>query len=153
MAIKNLPTVTTLSAADLVALFSASGGIDASATLQTLLEWLQDELTAANDIASQYSSPSAAGFNVTVAPLVAGGNVFLLLTPLAGYATGTVTLPDVAAAAHGQEVVVHCTQTVTTLTVAGNGATSVSGAPTTLSAGSFFRLRFDGVQKSWYRIG
>ena len=37
-------------------------------------------------------------------------------------------------------------------TVAGNGST-VNGAPTTLAANSFFRLRFDGVFKAWYRVG
>jgi hypothetical protein len=29
----------------------------------------------------------------------------------------------------------------------------VNGAPTTLAANAFFRLRFDGVFNAWYRIG
>jgi hypothetical protein len=52
----------------------------------------------------------------------------------------------------GQQLLVSCTQAVTTLTVAGNGST-VNGAPATLAANAFFRLRFDGVFKAWYRVG
>ena len=33
-----------------------------------------------------------------------------------------------------------------------NGAT-VTGAPTSLSANGFFRLRFDAVASVWYRVG
>ena len=47
---------------------------------------------------------------------------------------------------------VSCTQAVTTLTVSGNGST-VNGAPTTLAANGFFRLRYDGVFKAFYRVG
>ena len=46
-----------------------------------------------------------------------------------------------------------CTQAVTTLTVSANGATAVNGAPAALTANGFFRLRFDGIFQSWYRIG
>jgi hypothetical protein len=47
---------------------------------------------------------------------------------------------------------VNTTQAVTALTVAGNGAT-VNGAPTTLAANGFFRIRFDAVLDVWYRVG
>jgi len=131
----------------------ATNGQDRRASVSQLTALLQEQLTAANDLTSQYSSPAASGFNVTVSPIQEGGGVFLLLTPLAGYAAGTVTLPQVATCEHGQQVVVHTTQAVTTLTIVGSGATSVSGAPTTMAAGGFFRLVFDAVQASWYRIG
>ena len=52
----------------------------------------------------------------------------------------------------GQEVLVTSTQAVTALTVSGNGST-VYGAPSALTANAFFKLRFDGVVKAWYRIG
>jgi hypothetical protein len=78
--------------------------------------------------------------------------VFLLLTPGGTYATGTIVLPALAECADGQEVLVTCTQIVTALTVSGNGST-VNGAPSALAANGFFRLRFDGVLDSWYRVG
>jgi hypothetical protein len=51
-----------------------------------------------------------------------------------------------------QEILVNTTQAITALTINANGATIV-GAPTTLAAGGFFRLRFDGVLDTWYRVG
>lgn len=150
MAIQNLPAVTTLSLADQVAIASSALGDDARAALSTLVAFIQGQLTATGGYSTQYASPNASGFSVTVSPLTTGGNVFLLLTPLAGYAAGTVVLP--ANPVDAQEVLSTCTQSVTTLTVSGNGKT-VNGAPTTLAAQGFFRLRFDGVNQSWYRVG
>jgi hypothetical protein len=79
--------------------------------------------------------------------------MFLLLTPTGGFAAGTITLPAQATCVDGQEVLVTTTQLVTALTVGGNGATAVNGAPTTLAANAFFRMRYDGPAKSWYRVG
>lgn len=149
-AINKLSKVSALSSADLLALFSDSVGDDSAVTLGTLLAWLQAQLTADTGMVTQYAAPNATGFSVTVAPPVAGGSVWLLLTPVAGYAAGTVVLP--ASPVDGQEVLVNSTQAVTTLTVSGNGST-VNGAPTTLAANAFFRMRYDGVLKAFYRVG
>lgn len=152
-AIDKLSRVSTLTTADLIALFSNSLGNDAAATLGTLLTFLQSQLSVAGVLVTQYSSPNATGFTVLIAPPVAGQSIFLLLTPLAGYATGTITLPAQATCLDGQEVLVTTTQLVTALTVGGNGATAVNGAPTTLAANAFFRMRYDAIAKSWYRVG
>lgn len=153
-AINKLSRVGTLAASDLVALFSTSLGDDAAATLSTLLTFLQSQLSAAGTLITQYAAPNATGFNVLIAPPVAGQSTFLLLTPNAGYAAGTITLPAQATCIDGQELLVTTTQLVTALTVAGNGATAVNGAPTTLAAANaFFRMRYDGPAKSWYRVG
>jgi hypothetical protein len=149
--INRLPTVSAVQSSDLLAAYSQTLGGDAGVTLATVLTWLQGELTTGGAHVSQYASPST-GFSVQVAPFVQGGNVFLLLTPAATLAAGTIVLPSAATSSHGQEVLVHSTQIVTALTVNGNGA-SLSGAPTTLAAGGFFRLRFDSVLSAWYRIG
>lgn len=101
---------------------------------------------------TQYAAPSATGFGVQIVPATNGGSVFLLLTPAAGYAAGTITLPAQATCVDKQELLCSCTQSVSTLTVSGNGAT-VNGAPAALAANGFFRLRFDGVFRAWYRVG
>lgn len=152
-AIDKLSRVSTLTTADLVALFSNSLGNDAAATLGTLLTFLQEQLSSAGVLVTQYASPNASGFTVLIAPPVAGQSMYLLLTPLAGYAAGTITLPQQATCVDGQEVLVSTTQLVTALTVGGNGATAVNGAPTTLAANAFFRMRYDAIAKSWYRAG
>lgn len=152
-AINQLSKVSTLTTSDLIALFSSSLGNDAAATLGTLLAWLQSELSAAGVLVTQYASPNASGFTVLIAPPVAGESMYLLLTPNAGYAAGTITLPQQATCVDGQEVLVSTTQLVTALTVGANGATAVNGAPTALTANAFFRMRYDAIAKSWYRVG
>lgn len=152
MAIDKLTRVSTLDATDLIALFSRGSGGDASTTLATLAAFVQTLLAAPGAMGTQYAAPAASGFNVTIVPLVSGGNVFLPLRPGGAYAAGTVTLPELSTCIDGQEVLVTSTQAITTLTVAGNGST-VLGAPTTLAANGFFKLRFDGVFDAWHRVG
>lgn len=149
--INRLNKVSELAAGDLIPLFSQTLGDDAAATLATLTAYLQEQLTADSGKTTQYAAPNATGFGVLITPPVNGGSVWLLLTPAAGYAAGTIALPPSTTCVDGQEVQISCTQSVTTLTTTGNGST-VNGAPTTLAANSFFTLRFDGVLKAWYRV-
>lgn len=150
--ISSLSQVTSLSAADQVALYSSTVGADVRAAISVLADYVESLLAVQGTLKTQYFAPNATGYNVTIAPPSTGDSVWLLVTPTGAFAAGTVTLPAVATAVDGQEVVVNSTLAVTTLTVAGNGAT-VNGAPTTLATNGFFRLRFDGVLDSWYRIG
>lgn len=131
------------STAGLVPFFDPTNGMDRKAPLSELLAF-------GNQVAgvmTQYAAPNATGFTVLIAPAAVGQSVYLLLTPTAGFAAGTITLPT---GRDMQEVSVACTQAVTTLTV--NGGT-VNGAPATLAANGFFRLRFDGVLNTWNRVG
>ena len=138
-----------IAAADSIPFGSATQGADRRTSVSQLAAVLQSLMTARGS-AQQYSSPNATGFSVTVSPVSEGGWVWLLLTPTAGFAAGTLVLPY---GAHDrQEVTVTCTQAVTTLTVNGNGA-AVNGSPSTLAANGFFRLKYDAVNASWYRIG
>lgn len=116
----------------------------------SIVDYVMANITAADDKITQYSAPSATGFSVQVTD--GSDSIWLILTPTAGFAAGTIVLPALANCVDKQEVLVNCTQAVTTLTVSGNGAT-VTGAPTTLAANAFFRLRFDDVANVWYRVG
>lgn len=150
MAIDKLARVSSLQSSDLVAVFSGSLGQDAAVTLSTLLAFLQEQLTADTAPITQYASPGASGFSVTVAPPSAGASVFLLLSPSGAYAAGTLVLPT---GVDGQEITVHSRQVVTALTVTAAAGESTSGAPTTIAAGGFFRLRFDEINNLWCRVG
>jgi len=151
-----MPTINQLSAVDQVVssdqvpIYSSEQGDARKASMATLLAFFAGQITANDDKMTQYSAPSATGFNVQVNN--DNLSVWLVLTPVAGYAAGTLTLPAVANCVDRQEILVNCTQAVTALTVAGNGAT-VTGAPTTLAANAYFRLRFDAVTNTWYRVG
>lgn len=133
-----------LSGADLLRLWAQRYGADASLSLTVLKEWLDDELTV-GELATQYAAPSATGFSVTLDAV----DTWLVLTPVAGYADGTLVLPD---GSDKSEILVNCTQAVTTLTITPASGDTVTGAPTTLAANDFFRLRYDAVAKVWYRV-
>jgi hypothetical protein len=98
----------------------------------------------------QYFAPSATGWSVAVA--AESESAWLVITPTAGFATGSITLPALINVQEGQEVLVNCTQSVGTLTVLGNGA-NVIGAPTSLAANGFFLMKFEPILSNWYRVG
>lgn len=151
MAIERLNQGTP-SAASQIPFYDTQNGQDRRMSVDQLAALLEDEITPGSGLITQYAAPNATGFNVAIAPPTAGTSVYLLLTPGSAYAAGTLTLPQQALCIAGQELLVSCTQAVTALTTDGNGST-VNGAPTTLATNGFFRLRFDGVFKAWYRVG
>jgi hypothetical protein len=148
--INQLSSLNTLSTADQMVVYSTNNGDARKASLQTLLN-LVSASYAAPDFQEQTAIPSASGFSVQVND--SGENTFLILSPLAPYAAGTIVLPTNANCLDGQEVIVACNQPVTALTVSGNGAIDVVGEPTSLGAGSAFALRYSASQKIWYCIG
>jgi hypothetical protein len=148
--INQLSAVDAVVSSDQVPIYSSTNGDARKASMSVIKDYVLSDATVADDKVTQYAAPAATGFTVTVNN--SSDSVWLILTPLAGYAAGTITLPAVANCVDRQEVLVNTTQAVTTLTVSGNGAT-VIGAPTTLAANAFFRLRFDAVLDVWYRVG
>lgn len=143
--INRLSALDQLAPGDQLAIYGQNQGDTRRAALSLLLEWIEANANLPGQQVTQYAAPSATGFSVTVL----SGNRWLLLTPVAGYAAGTIVLPSDPA--DRDTVTVNCTQSVTTLTV--SSGKSVTGAPTTLAANAFFTMRYDGVTQAWYRIG
>lgn len=138
--------VTSVSGSDLIPLYSNQYGVTAQMAVAQLTDYILALLGGSASLVTQYASPNATGFSISLESLP---NVWLIITPLAGYAAGTLVLPS--SPVNLQQINVNSTQAVTTLTVNGNGNT-VNGAPTTLAANAFFSLRYDGVNQSWYRV-
>jgi hypothetical protein len=151
--INQLSAVSALAAGDQLPVYSSAHGDARKASLTTLLAYLQANLdfTVGAPFITQYSAPSATGFSVAIED--GPSNIHLILTPVAGYADGTIVLPSVGNAVDGQMILVNCTQAVTTLVVDGNGATAVTGEPAALTANAFFTLKYDAPTSSWYRVG
>lgn len=147
--INELNAATQVSGSDLLPIFSQSNGDARKLSLTNFAAWLQGQLTMNDDKVSQYAAPTT-GSTVSVAD--DQNSVWLILTPAAGLGALTLKMPLVDNTIDRQEVLVNSTQSVTTLTLDANGSTIV-GAPTSLSANGFFRLRFDAVMKTWYRVG
>lgn len=148
--INQLSAVDQVQASDQVPLYSSQNGDARKASLSVLKAFFQDGTTSVDDKITQYAAPSSTGFSVLAND--GSDSIWLVLTPTGGFATGTIVLPALSHCVDKQEILVNCTQTVTTLTINGNGST-VTGAPTTLAANAFFRLRFDDVTNTWYRVG
>lgn len=143
-------TIESVVSSDKALIIQNASGLAVLATMGALADYIQTLITSTDDKISQYSSPSSTGFSVSITN--SSESVWLVLTPTAGFAAGTIVLPAVANCVDKQEIMVNCTQSVTTLTTNGNGAT-VTGAPTTLAANAFFRLRYNAINTTWYRVG
>lgn len=148
MAIERLSLQGTITASTVFAI--NVNGQDYRATAGALVTYLQSAL-GGGEFTTQYAVPAATGFSVQVND--SDDNTWLIINPLGAYAAGTIVLPAVANCVDGQELIFNCTQAVTTLTIDGNGAVDVLGEPTTLAANAYFRLRFQGASKVWYRVG
>lgn len=138
--------VNSVNGSDLIPVYANQNGVTAQMAVSQLSDYIIGLVGGTAALATQYSSPNATGFSISAESLP---NLWLLITPLAVYAAGTIVLPSTPV--NLQQITVSCTQAVTTLTVNGNGKT-VNGAPTTLTANQSFSLRYDGVNQSWYAV-
>ncbi len=121
-------------------------GADRRATLYQIAELLKDSRTP---MVTVYASPGVTGFNATIDPDMHGTSVHLMLMPTAAVTSMTLTLP--ATPGHGQEVLVTTTVAIDTFTVVAVGGATVTTI-TSIAAGGFFTLRFDGVHGLWVRV-
>lgn len=138
------------SGSDLLAIYSQQNGDSRKLSLSDFLVWLESQQIATQDNKiTQYAAP------LTGATTLITDNqhsVWLVLTPAGALAALTLKLPLVDNVLDRTELLVNSTQTITTLTLDANGG-SIVGGPSTISANGFFRLRFDAVLKTWYRVG
>jgi hypothetical protein len=149
-----LTQTNTVNAGDWVVLWKTDQGDYRGASLTDFIAAVAALLpTWRPEPDSQYSAPAATGFSVSILGTAPENDVHLMLTPLAGYADGTLVLPPAATCRDKQEVTVNCTQAVATLAITLNGATAAIGAPGALLANGFFRLKYDLITNNWYRIG
>lgn len=150
--INKLTAVSPATAGMNLPVYSPDNGDARRISVSDLLAYMQANLTFTDpgiaEFAAQYAAPSATAFDVQITD--GTDNVWLRLTPTGVFADGEITLPSAPVA--NQEVLVNSTQVVTAFVVDGNGKT-VTGAPTALAANDFFRLKYDDVNSTWYRVG
>jgi hypothetical protein len=148
--INQLSAVDLVSSSDQVPIYSSTNGDARKASMSVIKEYMQEGITAADDKITQYAAPLT---GTTVQVTDDSDSIWLILTPAGTLAALTIKVPTLANSVDKQEILVNCTQIITSLTVDDND-TTVVGAPTTLAAANaFFRLRFDEVLSTWYRIG
>lgn len=150
--IDQLSSVTSLSSADQVPIYSGAAGTARKVSMPVLAAHLKAINEGEPDNTVYPLIGDGSSFAASAAPIVEGANVWLQIAPATDVATGVIALPTSAMRAEGQEVLVTCTKAVTTLTVTGDDAAAY-GAPVTLAAHGFFRLRFDLIAQAWFRVG
>lgn len=143
--INQLNQASQINQSDLLPIYSSMNGNAQNIPISMLAAYILTLLGGAGGLVTQYSSPNASGFSITVGNNL---NTWLLITPVADYAVGTLVLPTILY--NQMELTISSTHAVTTLNITGG---TVNGAPTTLAANGFFKLRYDGVSQSWFRIG
>ena len=147
--INQLPLLAQVSPGDQVPVYSPNNGDARRLPVSSLLAYFQQTF-ASPTLATNVYTPGT-GFNVAV-PTPVADQQWMLIQPAGTLALGTITLPLNTQTPDGTEVLVTTTQQITGFTLALNGATAAYGAPTTLLAEEFFRMRFVQSTNSWYRI-
>jgi hypothetical protein len=148
--INQLSSTDTLTAGDLLPIWRANNSDTRKTSLTALQSFMQTNLTfSAGQFVVQYAAPAATGF--TVALLANTNNQWLILTPIAAYAAGTITFPLLSSVTDNQEILIVSTQAVTALTFSGNGA-SIVGAPVGIAQNGAVRFKFNSLASTWYRL-
>jgi hypothetical protein len=147
--INQLPLLAQVSPGDQVPIYSPNNGDARRLPISALLAYFQQTF-ASPTLATNVYTPGT-GFNLPV-PTPVAQQQWMLIQPAGTLASGTITLPLNTQTPDGTEVLVTTTQQITAFTLAINGATAAYGAPLTLAAEDFFRMRFVQATNSWYRI-
>jgi hypothetical protein len=146
--INRLSSVDALQPGDLIPVWDGSNGDTRKASLTTLLAFIESNF-ADPDYDTRIVAPSASGFNIDIG--ATGDSVWLIVNPLADYASGSVSLPPATSAVNDQEITFVFTKAVTSFSITSAGAT-VLGSLSALNDYSSFRVRYNAQQLTWYTI-
>ena len=136
---------------DSVVLWSANNQDFRGVPIELLIERIQEGIKKVGypPINIQHFNPNA-DFTLNIENHEVG--TYLILNPSVSIATGSIKMPERYDVADGQVLLVACAQQVDNLSVDGNNAL-VIGAPNALAANGFFKLKYDKLSNTWYRVG
>lgn len=136
---------------DSVVIWSANNQDYRGAPVDLLIEKIQASIKKVDypPIHIQHFNPNA-DFTLDIENHEVG--TYLILNPTSGLSTGSIKLPERYSVQDTQELAVTCSQQITNFTIDGNGALVV-GAPNALAASGFFKLKYDKLSNTWYRVG
>ena len=147
--INQLPLLDDVSSGDQIPVYSPQNGDSRRLPVSALLTYFEQQYPSPTLTTNIYVPTT--GFSISV-PTPTTEQQWMLLTPAGTLAAGTIVLPLNTATPDGFEVLVTSTQIITTFTLSLNGAAAANGAPTTLAANGFFRMRYVQANNAWYRI-
>lgn len=136
---------------DSVVLWSANNQDFRGVPVDLLIEKIQESIKKVDypPIHIQHFNPNA-NFTLNIENHEVG--TYLILNPSVSIETGSIKMPERYDVADGQVLLVACAQQVNNFSVDGNNAL-VIGAPNALAANGFFKLKYDKLSNTWYRVG
>lgn len=134
---------------DSVVLWSANNQDYRGVPIELLIERIQENKLDQPPIQIQHFNPNA-NFTLNIENHEVG--TYLILNPSASITTGSIKLPERYDVTDGQVLLVACAQQVSNFSIDGNNAL-VIGAPNALAANGFFKLKYDKLSNTWYRVG
>lgn len=147
--INQLSGLSQVSGGDLLPIYVPNNGDARKVSVSQLLAYFQTSF-AAPTVATNLYTPGT-GFNITV-PTPVSEQQWMVIQPAGTLATGTVTLPLNTGVPDGTQVLVTTTKTITAFSIALNGAASIFGNVTTLTAGAAVCYRYYQATNSWYNV-
>jgi hypothetical protein len=147
--INQLSGISQVSGGDLLPVYVSNNGDARKVSITQLLQYFEQTF-AAPTVATNLYTPGT-GFNITV-PTPTSEQQWMIIQPAGTLAAGTVTLPLNTGVPDGTQVLITSTQTITSFTIALNGAAAIFGAVSTLTAGAAICYRFYQATNSWYNV-
>jgi hypothetical protein len=125
-------------------------GQDYKYQAQSLVDYFNSKITETDTFQTQLAIPVNLGSTTIGA---AGVSSWLIMNPAGTIATYAVTFPTVLTLVDNQEILITTTQEITSFSLFAPGASTVYGAPTTLAANAFFKMKYNQSTNCWYRVG
>lgn len=148
---KRLNSTDRIGPNDSVVLWSANNQDFRGFPFEGFVEKIQENIKKVDypPIHIQHFNPNA-NFTLNIENHEVG--TYLILNPSVSITTGSIKLPERYDVTDGQVLLVACAQQVDNFSVDGNNAL-VIGAPNALAANGFFKLKYDKLSNTWYRVG
>ena len=148
---KRLNITDKIGDSDSVVIWSANNQDYRGAPVELLIEKIQESIKKVDypPINIQRFNPNA-NFTLDIENHEVG--TYLILNPSVSITTGSIKMPERYTVTDGQVLLVACAQQVNNFSVDGNNAL-VIGAPNALAANGFFKLKYDKLSNTWYRVG
>lgn len=146
---KRLNITDRIGPCDSVVIWSGDNGDFRGVPLDVLKEAIKPEQGNQSSLLVQHFNPNA-NFTLNIDNHEVG--TYLVLNPSTSITAGSIKLPERYEVTDGQVVLVACSQQVTNFSVDGDNAL-VIGAPNALAANGFFKLKYDKLSNTWYRVG
>ena len=146
--ISQLTRVTAVASADVLPVASAADGETMGASVSQLQTYMQDNLDFTGGVMSLRNFTPLAGDTCAISS-TAQQSIWVALAPSGTLATLTIAFTGTPQ--NLQEIMVSTSTAITALTFTTPQAQQ--GAASSMSANGFFKMKYDGVNSIWRRVG